>query len=87
VRAASPLPRTAVMEAWAAVASGVGALFGELGLILAIAPNGRSGMMMNAATRARSLDDATGNCFELGDWLDEIVDDLLEDEPARDRLP
>jgi hypothetical protein len=83
VREASALPGTAVMDAWTGVASGLGALFGELGLVLAIAPVIRSGMMTNAAIRARLLDGATGNRFELGDWLDELAGDLLEDDPAR----
>ena len=76
VREASALPSTAVMEAWASVAFGLGTLFGELGLVLAIAPDSRSGMMTNTAIRARSLDDATGKRFELGDWLDELAGDL-----------
>jgi hypothetical protein len=87
VHEANALPRTSVMDAWAAVASGLGALFGELGLVLAIDPHSRSGTMTNTVIRAHLLDDATGNRFELGDWLDEIADDLLEDEPARNRQP
>ena len=83
VREAGALPGTPVMEAWAAVASGLGALFGELGLILAMTPNSRSSMMMNAATRATYLDDATGDFFGLGDWLDEIAGDLREDKSPR----
>ena len=65
------------MEAWAVIVSGLGALFGELGLILAIAHNCRSDMLANASTRAALLDDATGGLFELGDWLDEIASDSL----------
>ncbi len=71
VREAGVLPKTPVMEAWALVVSGLGALLGELGLILSIARDHRSGMMVNASVRAASLDDATGGLFGLGDWLDE----------------
>ncbi len=77
VREAGVLPRTKVMEAWAVVVSGLGALFGELGLALGMARNARLGMMTNASVRAASLDDATGGLFELGDWLAEIVSDSL----------
>ncbi|NIV32411.1 MAG: hypothetical protein GWN58_24110 [Anaerolineae bacterium] len=83
VREARALPSTAVMEAWAAVASGLGALFGELGLVLAIAPDSRLGMMTNAALRARFLDGVTDDRFEIAGWLDELAGDLLEDDPAR----
>ena len=77
VREAGVLPKTAVMDAWAVVVSGLGALLGELGLILSIARDHRSGMMANASIRAASLDNATGGLFELGDWLDEIRSDSL----------
>ena len=82
VRDADALPGTMVMEAWAVVASGLGALLGELGLILSIAPSRRSRMMANASARAAHLDDATDNLFSLGDWLDEIAGDLQEDRSA-----
>ena len=77
VREAGVLPETAVMEAWAVVVSGLGALIGELGLVLHMACDHRSGMIANASIRAASLDDATGGLFELGDWLDEIAGDSL----------
>ncbi len=87
VRDAGALPRTRVMEAWAVVASGLGALLGELGLLLSMPPNRRSSMMANASTRAACLDDATGDLFGLGDWLDEIASDLQEDTRARSSQP
>ncbi len=87
VRQAGALPNGKVMEAWTEVTFGLGALFGEIGLVMAIAPSRRSGLITNAAIRAHSLDDATGNTFELANWLDKVADDLLEDEAARNRLP
>ena len=79
VREAEALPNTKIMEAWAEVTSDLGALFGEIGLVMAIAPSRRSDLMANAAIRARLLDDATGNTFELVNWLEEVSCDLLED--------
>lgn len=81
------LPKTAVMEAWAAVASDLGTLFGQLGLALTIAADCRSNMMASASTRALLLDDATGYLFGLADLVDELGDDLQEDECARGQLP
>lgn len=77
VRAAGALPKTAVMDAWAEIVSGLGALLGELGLVLAITRNCRSDMLTNVSVRAALLDDATDGLFELGDWLDEIASDSL----------
>ena len=87
VRDTDTLPKTAVMEAWAGVASGLGMLFGQLGLALTIVPEHRSGMMTNASTRASLWDNATGNLFELASWLDEMRGDLQEEEPAGWRPP
>jgi hypothetical protein len=72
VRSAGALPPTSVMEAWATVTSDLGALVGQVGLALMIAPDHRVGMMKNARTRAALLDDATGNVFALASWLDRV---------------
>jgi hypothetical protein len=60
------------MEAWAMVAADVGALIGQVGLALMIAPDHRAEMMQNARTRAALLDEATGNLFALASWLDQV---------------
>ena len=83
VRKETALPPTAVMEAWAAAASGLGTIFGQLGLALTIAPEHRSGMMTNSYARAMLLDDATGNLFGLTDWINQVAADLQGDQPAR----
>ena len=70
VREASALPTTGIMEAWATVASDLGALLGQIGLALDIAADHRSGMLDNARTRANLLDEATGNRFALGAWIE-----------------
>ena len=87
VREAGALPPTAVMEAWAEVACGLGMLLGQIGLALAIAPQHRSDMITNASTRAKLLDDATGNLFGLALWFGEMAAHLREDEPGRSHLP
>ena len=87
VRAETALPPTAVMEAWAAVASGLGAILGQLGLALTMAPDHRSGMMTNTHTRAILLDDATGNLFGLADWISLVAANLQDDEPGKRSAP
>lgn len=72
VRRAGALPPTSIMEAWAMVAADVGALIGQVGLALMIAPDHRAEMMQNARTRAALLDEATGNLFALASWLDQV---------------
>ena len=72
VRATGVLPATGVMDAWAAVATDVGALIGQLGLTLSIPARQRPAMMNLARERARLLDDATDERFSLVCWLDEI---------------
>ena len=76
-----------VMEAWAMIASGLGTLFGQVGIALAIAPEHRPGMLANAAMRASLLDNATGNLFGLADWLEKLSADLHDGEHGRSRLP
>jgi len=83
VREEGALPPNAVMEAWAMVAFGLGTLLGQLGIVLAIAPQHRPGMLASAATRARLLDNTTGNRFRLAEWLKELSADLHGDEPGR----
>ena len=87
VRKEAALPPTAVMEAWAAVASGLGTIFGQLGLALTMAPDHRSAMMANTHTRSVLLDDATGNLFGLADWINQVADNLQDDEPSRRPTP
>jgi hypothetical protein len=72
VRDADVLPSSMVMDAWASVATDVGALIGQVGLALAIHPDHRRGMMDSARLRAALLDDATGGLFNLTNWLDRI---------------
>jgi hypothetical protein len=73
VCAADALPATSVMEAWATISAGVGALLGQVGLALLL-PTGRGGSMMGLARgRARLLDDATVERFGLVTWLDGIA--------------
>jgi len=81
------LPPTEVMEAWAAVASGLGTIFGQLGLALTMAPDHRSGMMTYTHTRSILLDDATGNLFGLADWIDQVATSLQDDEHSRRPTP
>jgi len=76
VRDAAVLPPTAVMEAWAEVASALGALISQVGLALTIAPDHGSTMIENAHTRARLLDNATGSIFDLAAWIDQVIVDL-----------
>ena len=70
VRHAGVLPTTEPMEAWSEVTAEVGTLIGQVGLVLALAPDHREGMLDNAHARAALLDDATGALFALSDWLD-----------------
>jgi hypothetical protein len=76
VRDAAVLPSISVMEAWAEVASALGALIGQVGLALTIAPDHGSTMMENARAQALLLDDATGNMFALTAWIDQVAVDL-----------
>ena len=75
VRVAGALPPTSVMHAWAELASDLGALIGQVGLALTVGGSHRAGMMNNARMRAALLDDATGDLFALGGWLDWLGDD------------
>lgn len=87
VQGAGALPPTEVMKAWAMFASGLGVLFGQLGLVLAIAPERRTSMLANAFTQANLLDSATGNLFGLVDWLSTLSAGLHDDEPGRGYPP
>jgi hypothetical protein len=66
------LPQNPVMEAWAAIASDLGALIGQLGLALSLPAERQAGMMEQARIRARVLDEATGTLFGLTAWLLQI---------------
>ena len=72
VRDEEALPRTRIMDAWATIASDMGALIGQLGLVMALPTDHRPGMLANARRRAELLDEATGARFTLVSWLEEI---------------
>lgn len=72
VRRAGALPPTPIMDAWATIASDLGALIGQVGLALMIAPDNRSGLLENARTHALLLDEATGHLFALTLWIDQL---------------
>jgi hypothetical protein len=86
VRHAGALSHTAVMEAWATVADGLGVLTGQLGLALTLPPDRRAGMMSQARAHATLLEDASGGLFGLVDWLDDIARALRPpDDEAEER--
>lgn len=70
VRDADALPATGVMDAWATVASDLGAFLGQVGVALAIPTERRAGMIHNLRAHAALLDEATGKLFGLVAWLD-----------------
>lgn len=72
VREAGALPPTAVMEAWATVALELGALIGQVGLVLAMAPDCRETVMHSVRSHAALLDKATHGLFSLEAWLDRV---------------
>jgi hypothetical protein len=72
VRDAGALPPTVVMDVWASLATDVGALIGQVGLVLSIGLGHRRAMMDNARLRATLLDDATGGLFNLSRWIDQL---------------
>ena len=72
VRDARVLPATAVMEAWAIVATDVATLIGQLGVALELAPDRRGGMLDNLRIRATLLDNATDGRFALAAWIDDL---------------
>ena len=72
VRDEEALPRTRIMDAWATIASDLGALIGQVGLVLALPIDHRPGMLANARRRVELLDEATGARFALVSWLEEI---------------
>jgi hypothetical protein len=72
VRDEQSLPRTRIMDAWATIASDVGALIGQVGLVMALPRDHRPGMLANARRRAELLDEATGARFAFVSWLEDI---------------
>lgn len=72
VRDAHALPSGAAMIAWASVGEELGALLGQVGLALSVAPEGRSGMVNVAMARADGLDEATRCIFDLRGWLESL---------------
>jgi hypothetical protein len=81
VREADVLPATATMDAWAVIAADLGALIGQIGVALNIAPAHRGDIISNARTQATILDNATNGLFALTTW----IDDLCADEEAARR--
>ena len=75
VRDASVLPATAVMEAWAFVATDVATLIGQLGVALELAPERRGDLIDNLRIRATLLDNATDGRFALSTWIDDLGSD------------
>ena len=73
VRNTGALPSSKAMEAWATVASDLGAIVGQVGLALSIESNRRVGMLANARSRAAALDEATESRFAMTDWIDQII--------------
>jgi hypothetical protein len=73
VREAGALPETPTMDAWALVASGIGALVGHLGVALTIPAERGAGVTDVVRAHADALDEVTGGLFALRSWLDEAV--------------
>jgi hypothetical protein len=73
VREAGALPATAIMEAWADVVDGLGALTGQIGLAMKLPPERRQGMLASAQVRAQLLDETTDGLFDLTAWVKEIA--------------
>ena len=78
VRDAGALPATPTMDAWATVASDIGALIGQAGLALSLPPVRRAGMLGQAHTQTQLLDDATGGVFALTPWIDQLARSSLQ---------
>lgn len=72
VRGASALPSTPIMDAWATVASDIGSLIGQVGLVVTLAPEHRAGLIENARRHAYLLDEVTGKLFDLTPWIDQL---------------
>ena len=72
IRNAGALAPGRSMVAWANVAEEVGALVGQVGLVLTIEPQGRAGMLAAARRRAERLDEATLDLFDLVGWLESM---------------
>ena len=73
VRVTGVLPPNAVMEAWAAVASDLAAVLGQIGLASSLPPDRRAGLLRQARTRLALLDDATDGHFDLLNWWHELA--------------
>jgi hypothetical protein len=73
INEAGALPSMPGMAAWAAVASDLGSLVGQIGLVLALPPSGRAAMLNLARRRALLLDEATNGILELEAWYQEIA--------------
>ncbi|MGD8623633.1 MAG: hypothetical protein PVF47_04910 [Anaerolineae bacterium] len=72
VRQAGALPPTAVMEAWATVASDLATTLGQIGLASGLPPDRRVSLLDQARTRLALLDDATNHFFDLLNWWHEL---------------
>jgi hypothetical protein len=73
VRQAGALPPTAVMEAWATVASDLATILGQIGLASSLPPDRRAGLLDQARARILLLDDATNGFFDLLTWWHELA--------------
>ena len=78
VRDAGALPATPTMDAWATVASDIGALIGQAGLVLTLPPERRARMLGHGRAQAQLLDDATGGIFALTPWLEQLARSSLQ---------
>jgi hypothetical protein len=72
VRQAGVLPPTAVMEAWATVASDLATILGQIGLASSLPPDRRTVLLDQARVHLVLLDDATDHFFDLLDWWHEL---------------
>jgi len=70
VRDAEALPPTRVMSAWATATEGLGVLIGQVGLALALPPERRRDLLVQARAQAALLDDVTEGRWQLVDWID-----------------
>lgn len=68
VREAGALPASPVMEAWAAIATDIGAILGQWGLALSLPAERRQGLQLTMHSRAALLDAATDGLFGLAAW-------------------
>jgi len=71
LRHSQAAPSTPEMDAWCTAAEEVGALIGQVGLLLDVRPDGRSGLLALVRTRGLLLEEATGGLLGVTDLLNE----------------